>query len=206
MPEKYAIMSSTIGNSIKDAYIYDKVYLIRNDESLSEALKSIAAKSSSVVLLNVYAHGKIARDHWYTWRESGGYGAYLGYENIKLENAHLWKVLKGKFHQNGIINMNVCNFADTSNPANSSKYGPATFQYDGLAMCKAIARNAGVRLRASPDFQAFTYTAKNLNFLEDLADTLNLASYPANYYELDFGAWEGTTYVFDPNGRDVRQE
>jgi hypothetical protein len=95
---------------------------IGREDSLIAVLESIAKRSRAIVLLDVFAHGKVVPSGYFsTVKGGGGYGAYMGAENIKLANASIWSVLKDKFHKDGIINMQVCKFADQSGP----RRGPA---------------------------------------------------------------------------------
>lgn len=107
----------------------------------------------------------------------GGYGLEFGSDDLNLASAGAFGRLRGRFTDGGILVVFGCAAGDTGPYFGSHMTG------DGPALMKAIARNAGVPVRAS--------------------DTLQ--DVPVNWYlgTADRGAWVGRTFLFMPDGSQV---
>ena len=110
-------------------------------------------------------------------RVYGGYGLEFGSDQLNMTTVAPFAWLNGRFTEGGIIVLFGCAAADTG------PYVSDTLSGDGPGLMKAIARLAGVPVRASDKFQ----------------------DVPINWYlgTADRGPWAGRTFLFYPDGRQV---
>lgn len=107
----------------------------------------------------------------------GGYGLEFGRDNLDFATASAFGRLRGRFTDGAIIVVFGCAAGDTG------PYFGEHLSGDGPGLMKAIARYAGVPVRASDSLQ----------------------DVPVNWYlgTADRGPWVGRTFLFMPDGRQV---
>ena len=107
----------------------------------------------------------------------GGYGLEFGNDDLSMETAPAFGRLDGAFTDGGLIVVFGCAAAGSGPYLNQRLTG------DGPALMKALARFAGVPVRASDSLQDVKF-----NFYLGTADR---------------GPWNGRTFLFMPDGRQI---
>lgn len=136
------------------------------------------AGSQKIGGLGLYAHGdmkQIYEDCSLTCSLRGGYGISLGREKLVRETVEKLAPLKGKFAKGGVLEIFACGAADD---------GPddAKLNGNGIELMRAIAFTTGVTVRAADRLQV--YMAQSKGAIGNI--------------DVDFGDWEGTVWLFDP--------
>lgn len=173
----FAFLSLGLGGSLADEHTYEYVYKLSDSDSLEDIIKYLSGRSQSIDALDIYAHGKVVRELPFL-RQRGGYGAYLGKENLKPATAKFFKPLRHHWGRWGWINLYVCSIADRS-----GETSPGVFAQDGFKLCGSIAKHAGTTVRAGAEIQEYRYDGDGDN--------------PQN---MNFGDWEGPVFNFHPDG------
>lgn len=150
-----------------------------------------AAGQDKVVMLSILAHGfgqKAADGKMY-----GGFGVEFCKDNINLDTAKQFQVLRGMFTSKTLgIELIGCGAAAQYRFKSAQGHWVTGF---GWRLCKALAAFTQTGVKASSalqdvDLKSYAYTTRVRGLPQEVTDTC-----------ADPGKWEGQVWIFTPDGQ-----
>lgn len=162
---------------------YNYVFLVNGNRSVASIISGVASHARScggLDMLHIFCHGYEGdlnlSERVCTGVERGGFGLHLGREGLGFHN------VQQTTRWNGLIQNIVvfaCAPADTA-PGNEGTRG------DGQRLCGELALYSGAAVIAARDTQYYNERTARYSGGRSVGNTI------------DFGAWEGPVYRFDP--------
>ena len=169
---------------------YNYVLVVNETKSIKHILLTVAnsaRRQRKLSLLHIFCHGYEA--NWNLGQQictpgaAGGFGLQLGAEGLSLDNATQTTIWKGLIDR---IVLFACAPADTGR-GNEGTVG------DGRRFCGELALWSGSEVIAARDTQYYNTIQAHYRGGRTAKNTI------------DFGAWEGPVYSFDPNSGQPKQ-
>ncbi|HSV22071.1 MAG TPA: hypothetical protein VLJ17_03485 [Xanthobacteraceae bacterium] len=169
---------------------YNYVLVVNQTKSIHHILSVVAncaRRQRKLSLLHIFCHGYEA--DWNMGQQictpgaAGGFGLQLGREGLSLYNATQTTMWKGLIDR---IVLFACAPADTGR-GNEGTAG------DGRRFCGELALWSGAEVIAARETQYYNTIQAHYRGGRTANNTI------------DFGAWEGPVYSFDPNSGQPRQ-
>jgi hypothetical protein len=169
---------------------YSYVLIINQTKSINHIVSVVAncaRRQRKLSLLHIFCHGYEA--NWNLGEQSctpgaaGGFGLQLGTEGLSLTNAARTAMWKGLIER---IVLFACAPADTAQ-GNESTVG------DGRRFCGELALWSGAEVIAARETQYYNTIRAHYRGGRAVNSTI------------DFGAWEGPVYSFDPDSGQAMQ-
>ncbi|RVT95675.1 hypothetical protein EOD42_15875 [Rhodovarius crocodyli] len=170
--------------------------IVGTTQPLADVITAISngAGSGRISRLSICCHGyesgveseRAAYSHL-----GGGFGLQLGAGDLTWNTVSEFGALATKFAAGAIIDIYSCSAAEDSSDGTG-------FTGNGRALMRELAGYTGAIVRASDAPQAFTQGVVNHRLWRFTLYT--------SYEGVDFGEWEGTVWLFKPDGSRSRDK